>query len=308
MIIRGTAALVAVLGAFLARGDGALAVYAEGKWQRWYSAAAAPQRWERPLPLVADAVTWTRAAAGLEVGRLRLSGPGEAWRVGVVLVRIDPAAVQWKLHWGMAAGDRKAWTIDSAPEEAILAVNAGMFNAGAPFGWTVIDARERGSIGTGVIAPAFVEDSLGGLALVPAESLQTRRARRGVRLAFQSYPELLRDDGTLPPMIRAGTAAIDLAHRDGRLAIGHLRDGRWLVALTRFEGAGGALSFLPFGLTVPEMAALMGALGCDRAVSLDGGISAQLAVRDSSGMWQRWPGVRKVALGLTLAPRPSGPR
>jgi uncharacterized protein YigE (DUF2233 family) len=296
-------ALVAVLGALLPRGEGALAVWAGGKWQQWYAADSAPASWAQPLPLVRDAVEWRGAARGLEVGRLRLSGPGEAWRVGVVLVRIDPAQVEWALHWGMAAEEKKAWTIDSAPTSAILAVNAGMFNSGAPFGWTVIDGREQGTIGTGVIAPAFVEDSGGGLALVPAESLQIRRAARGVRLVFQSYPELLRDDGVLPPMIRAGTAAIDLTHRDGRLALGHLRDGRWLFALTRFEGAGGALSFLPFGLTVPEMAALMGALGCDRAVSLDGGISAQLAVRDTAGTWQRWPGVRKVALGLTLSPR-----
>ncbi|MEO6066992.1 MAG: phosphodiester glycosidase family protein [Gemmatimonadota bacterium] len=302
-MLRGTAALVVVLGAFLPREDGALAVYTGGKWQRWYSTATAPERWGRPLPLVADAVTWIRAAQGMEVGRLRLSGPGEAWRVGVVLVRIDPAEVEWKLHWGMAAGDRKAWTIDSAPPSAILAMNAGMFNAGAPFGWTVIEGQQWGTVGTGAIAPAFVVDSVGGLALIPAESLQIRRARRGVSLAFQSYPELLRDDGTLPAMIRPGTAAINLTHRDGRLALGHLRDGRWIVALTRFEGVGGAFSFLPFGLTVPEMAALMGALGCDRAVSLDGGVSAQLAVRDSAGVWQRWPGVRKVALGLTLEPR-----
>ncbi len=297
-------ALVAVvLGAVLPTGDGALSVYAGGKWQEWYTAADAPVQWRAPLPLVADAVTWRTAAKGLEVGRLRLSGPGEAWRVGVVLVRIDPAEVQWALHWGMGASDRKVWTIDSAPAEAILAMNAGMFNASAPFGWTVIEGAQLGAIGTGAIAPAFIVDSLGGLELVPAESLQTRRARRGVRLAFQSYPELLRDDGRLPAMIRPDSAAISLTHRDGRLAIGHLRDGRWLVALTRFEGAGGALSFLPFGLTVPEMAALMGALGCDRAVSLDGGISAQLAIRDSVGEWERWPGVRKVPLGLTLRPR-----
>ena len=303
MIGRATLLSLATVGAILLPEDGALSVYAGGQWRPWYRADAAPVRWSAALPLVAGAVTWGRAAPGLEVGRLRLSGPGEAWRVGVVLVRIDPARVKWILHWGMAAEDRKAWTIDSAPAPSILAMNAGMFNSGAPFGWTVIDGVERGTIGSGAIAPGFVEDSTGGLALVPAESLQARRAKRGVRTAFQSYPELLRDDGVLPPMIRAGTAAIDLTHRDGRLALGHLRDGRWIVALTRFEGAGGALSFLPFGLTVPEMAALMGALGCDRAVSLDGGISAQLAVRDTTGAWVRWPGVRKVALGLTLEPR-----
>ncbi|HET7041871.1 MAG TPA: hypothetical protein VFI13_07620, partial [Gemmatimonadales bacterium] len=140
-------AAVLVLGAFFPREEGALAVHAQGRWQTWYRADAAPARWDGPLPLVAEAVEWSPAATGLEVGRLRLSGPGEAWRVGVVLIRIDPARVRWALHWGMAAGDRKAWTIDSAPDDAILALNAGMFNAGAPFGWTVIDGQERGTIG-----------------------------------------------------------------------------------------------------------------------------------------------------------------
>jgi uncharacterized protein YigE (DUF2233 family) len=298
--VRLLATFAVALGAALSSGDGALAVYRDGKWVEWYDATRAPAVWSAALPLVEGAVAWRPAARGVEVGRLRLSGPGEAWRVGVVLVRIDPALVEWELVWGMTEGGRKTWTIDSAPDDAILALNAGMFNAGAPFGWTVIDGRERGTIGTGAIAPAFVIDSLGRPALVPAESLQQRRIRRDVRLAFQSYPELLRDDGLVPPMIRAGTAAIDLTHRDGRLALGHLRDGRWLVALTRFEGAGGVLSFLPFGLTVPEMAALLGALGADRAVSLDGGVSAQVAVRDSAGAWERWPGVRKVPLGLVV--------
>jgi uncharacterized protein YigE (DUF2233 family) len=301
--VRPAALLAVALGAVLPTGDGVLSVYRDGKWVEWYDAGRAPAAWMAPLPLVESAVTWKVAARGVEVGRLRLSGPGEAWRVGVVLVRVDPAEVEWKLHWGMTPTGRKTWTVDSAPAEAILALNAGMFNAGAPFGWTVVDGTERGTIGTGAIAPAIVIDTLGALALVPAESLQLRRTRRDVRLAFQSYPELLRDDGVVPPMIRAGTAAIDLTHRDGRLALGHLRDGRWLVVLTRFEGAGGLLSFLPFGLTVPEMAALMGALGCDRAVSLDGGVSAQVAVRDSTGAWERWPGVRKVPLGLTARGR-----
>src|ERR1041385_1373429 len=105
-------ALAAVLGAFLPSGDGALAVYSGQKWQQWYTADAAPAKWDAALPLVADAVTWSPAAHGLELGRLRLSGPGEAWRVGVVLVRIDPAAVDWNLHWGMTDDGRKSWEID----------------------------------------------------------------------------------------------------------------------------------------------------------------------------------------------------
>ncbi|MFI5143063.1 MAG: phosphodiester glycosidase family protein, partial [Thermoanaerobaculales bacterium] len=94
-----------------------------------------------------------------------------------------------------------------------------------------------------------------------------------------------------------------LAHRDARLAIGELRDGSALVALTRFDAAGEALGSLPFGPTVPEMAAVMGALGCRQAMMLDGGISAQLAVRDASGALQRWRGWRDVPLALIAYPR-----
>jgi Phosphodiester glycosidase len=60
---------------------------------------------------------------------------------------------------------------------------------------------------------------------------------------------------------------------------------------------------VPFGLTTPEMAALMGALGCARAVMLDGGISAQMQLRDAAGARQRWPGWRRVPMGLLVTSR-----
>lgn len=281
----------------------ALAVWSGGQWVTWFDGASPPARWEAPLPVVADAVTWTDGAPGVEIGRLRLSGRGEAWRVGVVLVRIDPAKVRWRLRWGMRDEIAKEWTIERADTMALAAVNAGMFVGSGPFGWTVIDGAERRVYGSGALAPAFVVDSAGMVALVPAESLYIRTRAGNVAMAFQSYPELLRGDGEVPRLIRPATAGIDLAHRDARLAIGQRRDGTWLIALTRFEGAGGALSFLPFGLTIPEMSALMGALGCTRAVSLDGGVSAQLAVRQADGTTTRWRGLRKVALGLEILPR-----
>jgi hypothetical protein len=53
------------------------------------------------------------------------------------------------------------------------------------------------------------------------------------------------------------------------------------------------------------MAAIMGALGARDAVMLDGGISAQLVLRDpASGQRRRWPGWRKVPLALIAWPRP----
>ena len=73
--------------------------------------------------------------------------------------------------------------------------------------------------------------------------------------------------------------------------------------MTRFDVFGRVLGAVPFGLTTPEMAALMGALGCARAVMLDGGISAQMQLRTAAGALQRWPGWRSVPLGLVIEPR-----
>jgi exopolysaccharide biosynthesis protein len=109
---------------------------------------------------------------------------------------------------------------------------------------------------------------------------------------------MLLDAGTIPlPLLQDGRG-VDLRHRDSRLALGTLPDGRVVIALTRFDALGGMLGRIPFGLTTPEMAAVMGALGCRQAVLLDGGISGQLLVRDSMGAARVWPGIRSVPLGL----------
>ncbi len=56
------------------------------------------------------------------------------------------------------------------------------------------------------------------------------------------------------------------------------------------------------------LAALMGALGCRSAVLLDGGIFAQLAVRDSDGARREWKGMRMVPLGILVTRREPGSR
>ena len=124
---------------------------------------------------------------------------------------------------------------------------------------------------------------------------------RSLRVAFQSYPRLLQD-GAVPLAIRTGRG-VDVRHRDTRLAIGELRDGRLLIALTRFGVRESAVARLPIGLTVPETAALMGALGARDAVMLDGGLSAQLMVRDAGREPLMWRGLRKVPVALVFRER-----
>lgn len=281
--------------------DTTLAVERGGTWHRWWQADRAPVRWAASLPTVADAVEWRRGPAGIELGELRLSGAGEAWRIRAILVRLDPARLRIRLDAAPAVrGSANQWSLRSAPDDALLALNAGQFGPAGPWGWVVRDGVERQSPGSGPLAPAVVIDRAGRLRLVPPDSIAAVRASGGAVTAFQSYPTLLDGDGAVPEALRAAGRGVDLRHRDARLALGELRDGRILIVLTRFEGLGGTLDNLPFGLTTPEAAALMGALGCRRAVLLDGGISGQLAVREADGRLRSWSGMRYVPLGLVV--------
>jgi exopolysaccharide biosynthesis protein len=76
-----------------------------------------------------------------------------------------------------------------------------------------------------------------------------------------------------------------------------MNDGSVVIVLTRFGSLGHPGETVPWGPTVPEMAAFMTSLGCRRAMLLDGGLSSQLAVRGRDGVsqWKNW---RKVPLGL----------
>ena len=277
-----------------------LSVRTADGWETWWRGADAPVRWAAPLPAVAQRVAWRRAARGLEWGELTLSGEGEAYRVRLIVVRLEPRALAVQLikppDGPVFAG---RWEIAEAPANAVLALNAGQFTD-QPWGWLVLDGTERQRPGRGPLAPAVVLDSAGGMRIVTPDSIES--ARRGTRLAFQSYPTLLQSDGDIPSALLADSLGVDRTHRDARLALGELRDGRILVAMTRFEGLGGVLANLPFGLTTPEMAAVMGALGARRAVLLDGGISCQLMIREGGEM-HSWPGWRRVPLGLVAVPR-----
>lgn len=294
------AALLAALALALPPGDAALAVRDGDGWRTWWRAAEAPARWSGPLPAVTDRIAWRTASPGVEWGELQLAGNGEAYRTRVIVARIDPARVTFRLVLPPPSGGFAGrWSIEQAPDDAIVALNAGQFTAG-PWGWLVQDGVERQRPGTGPLAPAVVVDRSGTLSLVEPGGIAAARA--GAALAFQSYPTLLERDGEVPPALRDPALGVDLAHRDARVAIGELRDGRVLVAITRFDGLGGALDALPFGLTTPEMAAVMGALGARRAVLLDGGISGQMLLREP-GRTHAWPGLREVALGLVVLPR-----
>ena len=282
----------------------AMSVWANGSWQEWWRSDAAPERWRGAHRTVADAVQWRRASEGVEWGELRLAGVGEAKRLRAVAVRIDPRLVTLRLDTAFTArGERANWTVDAARSDALMAVNVGQFIRTQPWGWVVLNGREYLAPGAGPLSTALAVDSSGAVRWIGPTELANPASRRGFVAAFQSYPTLLTADSEVPAPLRERGRGIDVEHRDARLGIGALADGRLLIVLTRFDGLGESLGSLPFGPTIPEFAALMGALGARQAVALDGGISGQLLVRDADGTTHTWHGMRKVPMALVALPR-----
>ncbi|HSQ29717.1 MAG TPA: phosphodiester glycosidase family protein [Gemmatimonadaceae bacterium] len=267
----------------------------------WWRADHAPARWTAGRPEVARAVHWREVRRGIETGRLDLSGDGVAWRISVVLARLDAAELRVELQTAPGRDVLPAWTIADAPG-AVLAVNAGQFQGAAPWGWLVHAGTELQPPGRGPLSSVLVIRRSGAIELLDASEIAEARATGDVLEAFQSYPSILVGNGEVPAPLRRPGRGVDLTHRDSRLAACTLRDGRLLLALTRFMAPESPLARLPFGPTAPEMAAIMGALGCRRAVLLDGGLSGQMALRESGGRLLSWPGLRAVPLGLVAYP------
>ena len=250
------------------------------------------------LAVLAATAAWEPVRPGVWQRESRMASTGPLAPVRAVAVRIDPRRVVFSLG-PVAAG--RPWTIDSVGALDAVAFNAGQFRTSGSWGWVVRDGVEMQPPGSGSVAMGFVVDSNGVPSLVDQSELPARRGH--VRLAFQSYPALLVGNGSVPWELQESGRGVDLTHRDSRLALGIRDDGSVVVVLTRFTGLGrGAGEMLPWGPTVPEMAAYMRALGCRRAMLLDGGVSGQLAVRSQDGVLRRWRNWREVPLGLVATP------
>jgi hypothetical protein len=282
-----------------------LSVLHEGRWVRWWSTKQSPASWPAPHPTVIAALQWRPIHNGVAWAELRLAGDGIGRRVRVIAVRLDPTLVRFRLEGARDANGDPDWSVDRSPDSALVSFNAGQFANGRPWGWLVRNGRELQRPGTGSLSVGVAMDSGGAVHWLAASALSNREQRSGMVEGFQSYPRLLAA-GHVPEALRVAGSGVDLEHRDARLAFGQTADGTILIALTRFDGAGGLLDFVPFGLTTPEMAAVMGAIGARDAVMLDGGISSQLLIRDGTEV-HHWQGLRKVPMGLVVTPRKGGP-
>lgn len=281
-----------------------LAVEQGGARQVFWRSDQAPARWSGADPVLERAIEWKSLAPGADWAQVRIACAAPVWHTELILARLDPRQVALTLDMDLARGSgRPQWSLDQAPRDAILAVNAGQFVGSMPWGWVVIDGHERLGRGQGPLSSAVAIDAAGRVRWTHGNAALDPT---GVVAGFQSYPTLLSGDGIVPEALRHPGRGVSLGHRDARLALGQTRDGKLLVVMTRYDAVGELAGGIPLGPTTPEMAAILGALGASDAVSLDGGISAQLLLRDPAHPEPlRWPGVRRVPLALIARERTS---
>jgi hypothetical protein len=233
------------------------------------------------------------AGAAVETATLRRSASGLSWRgapvmwttwrvavgspqlpVDFIVARVDPRVVRLELAIRRDGEEMAPWRIDDAPDDAVLALNAGQFTDAGPWGWVVHRGREWQAPGAGSLAAALVIDGQGRARIVSADSIAAVRNQGGVMEAVQSYPHIVSGGRGLPAL--CDETAVHPTHRDIRLAVGTMDDGTLLVVLSRYAGLGGVAERVPLGPTTREMAQALVTLGARDGVLLDGGLSAQL--------------------------------
>lgn len=255
-----------------------------------------------PDAALAKRLSWKSLRPGLESAAFVVDAGRLGMNVRIIVARIDPRHFDFSLVHRTAANRMTGtWNVDVAPRDAAVALNAGQFKETGPWGWLVLDGYEHRDPGYGPLSTGIAIDTAGTVRWLDFEQLPAARNDRSIRFAFQSYPTLLLH-GRVPPLARS-RRAIEQEHRDARLVLAQDRAGRLLVVLTRYDALGGAVARVPIGLTVPETIVLVNALGAHHAVMLDGGVSAQLLMRNELGETDVWRGMRNVPLALIATPR-----
>jgi hypothetical protein len=256
-------------------GTGRLSWRDESGWHETTEAESRRRLWgprDAFLP-----VPTTELAPGLRYGEIPLRRAGSPAAFPLVVARIDPT------RWRFAVHGRPAWepgsVRDLAEEGAmVVGLNASYFTAEGPLGLVVQGGTIRNRQGT-TRAAHF---------LVRGRNVDVVNERRtsiaGVNEGVQGFPAIMTRRRTFNYM-RVGGRGFSPWVVDRRSAV-CTDGGGWVIFA--------ATDTLASGLTLDELATVMGGLGCVDAMGLDGG--------SSTGMWVRVGGVERFVANPERVP------
>ncbi len=221
------------------------------------------------------APAWRDVAPGLAIADVALHRPPNPLVVDVVLARVDPA--RWRFRvWGTPEFAPSA--VDTLAERAglALAVNASYFSDDGPLGLVVSDGAARGRQGKNRAAHFVVGaggsggGSAGGSGGGAPRIVNEKGAVLGPLVqGFQGFPAIM-SGGHTYGYLRYGGRGFDVWRVDRRTAACTLGDGGVVLLVT---------DTLTNGLSLSELATVLGGLGCVDAMAFDGGSSTGLALR-----------------------------
>ena len=208
--------------------------------------------------LVGDATpAWAYPAPGLAQRTLRFQRPPNPQTVEVLVARVDPA------RWAIRAWGRPDWSRDDVgvlAREAgmVLAVNGSYFDDEGPLGLVVSDGVTRSTRRKGW-PTQFLVGADGRPRIVTTKGGAPGAVTQGI----QARPALLHD-GRVYGYIRSGGRTFDPWVVDRRTAACTDRGGKLLLVVTETHTN---------GLSLDELATVLGGLGCMDAMAFDGGSS-----------------------------------
>lgn len=218
--------------------------------------------WSGYSAVFAAEIKWQELAPSLQLGRGHICVERDTVAIPLTMLSIDPARYPVRVVRGYA-------TVSSLIHQyhALAGINASFFTPDAkPLGLLVIDGEQiqppRKNLSGCFLIRAGRPD------IVATENLELQ----GVRYAIQSFPLLLKR-GAIPLSAKGLQAGVSLPinRLDSRSAAGLLPDGTLLLLTTGSSH-----------LSLSQLATLMGGLGCQDALALDGGASSQLVWNISS--------------------------
>lgn len=222
---------------------------------------------------------WEQAGDGLSIAELKFMRPPNPRAVTLLLLDVDPS--RWTLRvWG-----RPDWSRDDVAtlaDEAGLswAVNGPYFADDGPLGLVVTDGVVRNRQGSRRAAH-FLVDAPGRLPRIVNER---GAAVASVHQGFQGFPAMMTAGRTFG-YLRTGGRGFSVSEIDRRTAACVDVRGHLLLMVTDTWTS---------GLSLSELATVMGGLGCEDGMAFDGGAS--------TGLWLDVPGTRRQVYGLDDVP------
>ena len=232
-----------------------------------------------------------------------MRGGGEGWNTRVVALRVDPAVFRFRLT-ARIHGVFPGWSVHQAPDRAVVATNTGQFTGITPWGWVVMRGMEESVRQAADRCPLHIAWDATGR--VHGGSRPTESTPSVLAEGLRRPGSPTRRCSTCGARSRARSVSVGLAWTSTITTDGSRsecsRTGESILSITR---SAAWATLIPRCSTRPyprrDGRGDAGAAAASGAVSLDGGVSAQMLLR-ANGRRQVWRGWRSVPLGLVAEP------